>query len=141
MSNGFNRVTIMGYLGHDPEIRHTKSNIAVTTLNIGVSENQKVGEDWVPHSNWFTVVCLGKTAENIGKFLKKGSLLLVDGKLQNRLWEDQQGKKHLITEIVTRQVVFLPTNANKVTTSMDEGHLDTADSAKHNETNENDIPF
>jgi single-strand DNA-binding protein len=107
MSIGFNKVIVLGYLGHDPEIRYTKSEIAVTTLNIAVSENRKYKNEWSLQTDWFNVICLGKTAENVGKFLKKGQLVLVDGKLQNRLWENKSGNKNIITEIITKQIIFL----------------------------------
>lgn len=107
MSIGFNKVIILGYLGHDPEIRYTKSGIAVTTLNVAISENRKNKNEWSVQTDWFNVICLGKTAESVGKFLKKGQLILVDGKLQNRLWENKNGNKSIITEIITKQIIFL----------------------------------
>jgi len=107
MSVGFNRVLIIGFLGHDPEIRYTQAGIAVTTLNIAISEKHKVNDDWIDHTDWFNIVCLGKSAENVGKYLKKGRQIFVEGKLQNRLWEDKNGNSHIITEVITKKIIFL----------------------------------
>jgi single-strand DNA-binding protein len=138
MATGFNRITILGYLGHDPEIRHTKSGIAVTTLNIAVSENKKNNNEWSVQTDWFSVICLGKNAENVGKFLKKGHLVLVDGKIQNRLWENKNGNKNIITEIITKQIIFLgKRNIEEETiTSIKSVKLN-----KENITDHEDVPF
>jgi len=107
MTIGFNKTLIIGYLGHDPEVRYTKSGMAVTTLNVAISERRKNGEEWTQYTDWFNIICLGKSAENVGKFLKKGRQIFVEGKLQNRIWEDKQGNKNLITEVIAKQIIFL----------------------------------
>jgi single-strand DNA-binding protein len=104
---GFNKILIIGVLGHDPEIRYTRSGMAITTLNVAIYDKKNNGDTWENSTDWFNVVCLGKSAENIGKFLKKGRQIFVDGKLQNRLWTNKQGQKSLITEIIAKQVIFL----------------------------------
>jgi single-strand DNA-binding protein len=138
MSIGFNKVIILGYLGHDPEIRYTKSGIAVTTLNVAVSENRKNKDEWTLQTDWFNVICLGKTAENVGKFLKKGQLLLVDGKLQNRLWENKSGNKNIITEIITKQIIFL---GKRNTEEKNTSDIDNVNTQKKKIDDHDDVPF
>lgn len=147
---GFNRIIIIGLLGNDPEMRYTKSGIAVTTLNIAISEKRKVNVEWKTYTDWFNVICLGKSAENAGKFLKKGRQVLIEGKLQNRLWENKQGLKNVITEIIAKQIIFLGTqegyNKEKNNTQKMQNTANAInDNEKEKEKNDiiykNDIPF
>jgi len=137
MTIGFNKTLIIGYLGHDPEVRYTKSGMAVTTLNVAISERRKNGEEWTQYTDWFNIICLGKSAENVGKFLKKGRQIFVEGKLQNRIWEDKQGNKNLITEVIAKQIIFLGKQENTSYSSDKKKNnpKETSDSLK------NDIPF
>jgi len=128
MYNNFNKVIIIGNLGHDPEIRYTQSGMAVTTLNVAISETK---QDQKKYTDWFNIVCLGKLAENTGKYLKKGRQVFVDGKLQNRVWENKEGNKSIITEIIAKQVIFL---GNK---DADRNSKDVTENKKGKE----DIPF
>lgn len=135
---GFNKVTILGHLGHDPEIRYTKSGIAVTTLQIAVSENKKQNNEWSIETDWFSIICLGSSAENVGKYLKKGHLVLVDGKLQNRLWENKNGDKNIVTEIITKQIIFLGKRIIQEESIEKQRHVNTN---KQSRENNDDIPF
>ncbi len=103
MSFGFNRVTIIGYLGHNPELRYTQSNIAISNLRVAVSAKRKDGNEWKLHTDWFSVICFGKSAENVNKFLQKGKQVFIEGRLQNRSWEDKSGIKQNVTEIIANQ--------------------------------------
>ncbi len=104
---GLNKVTVIGNLGRDPEVRHTQSGTAVCNLRIGVTERRKEGENWIDHTEWFSVVCFGKTAENAHRFLKKGRQIYVEGRLQTRSWVDKEGQTRYTTEIVANQLLFL----------------------------------
>jgi len=107
MANGINKVILVGNLGRDPEIRQTQSGSGVTTLNVAVSERRKEGDSWVDHTEWVKVVCFGKTAENVGKYLKKGRQIYAEGRLQTRKYTDKEGKERYWTEVVAHQIVFL----------------------------------
>lgn len=104
---GLNKVTIIGNLGKDPEVRYTQSGTAVCNLRIGATERRKEGDTWQDHTEWFTTICFGKTAENAGRFLKKGRQIFVEGRLQTRTWQDKEGQTRYTTEVVANQIIFL----------------------------------
>lgn len=106
MSNGVNRVTLIGNLGRDPEIRYVESGSAVCTLRVAVSERVKKGDEWTEHVEWIDVVVFGKTAETCAQHLAKGRQVYVDGRLQTREYE-KDGQKRRHTEVVARDVLFL----------------------------------
>jgi len=140
MSFGFNRVTIIGYLGHNPELRYTQSNIAISNLRIAVSSKRKDGNEWKLHTDWFSVICFGKSAENVNKFLQKGKQVFVEGRLQNRSWEDKTGHKQNITEIIANQIIFLGNrNTNNIEDNKENTSINNIIPAK-NDINE-DVPF
>lgn len=136
---GFNKVIIIGYLGHNPEVRYTQSGIAVTTLNIAVSEQRKDEQGIKSYTDWFNVVCLGKPAENAGIYLKKGRQVFVEGKLQNRIWENKLGYKNIITEIITKQIIFLGNKDNNM--PLHDKSKDEKITYRANKNNKEDIPF
>jgi len=104
---GLNKVTIIGNLGKDPEVRYTQSGTAVCNLRIGATERRKEGDTWQDHTEWFTAICFGKTAENAGRFLKKGRQVFVEGRLQTRTWQDKENQTRYTTEVVVNQIIFL----------------------------------
>ena len=104
---GVNKVIIVGRLGTDPEQRAVGSG-TVTRLSIATSENwvDKEGNKQ-ERTEWHRVVVWGRLAEICGKHLAKGRQVYVEGRLQTRSWEDQQGQKKYSTEIVANTVQFL----------------------------------
>ncbi len=103
-----NKVILIGNLGQDPELRNTKSGTAVVNLRIATNERRRNQEgQWDNHTEWHSVVAFGKTAENINRFMKKGRQLFIEGRLQTRKWEDQNGGERYSTEIVAENVRFL----------------------------------
>lgn len=103
-----NRVTLIGHLGRDAEMRHTQAGQAVATLNLATSERwkDKSGES-KESTEWHRVVLWGKTAESLHEYLVKGKQLYLEGKLQTRQWEDKAGQKRYTTEIRADRVVLL----------------------------------
>lgn len=104
---GFNSVQLIGNIGQDIEIRSTNSGTAVTTLRLAVNERAKVNGEWTDVTNWFDVVCWGKTAELCGQYLNKGSQVFVIGRLNVRSYEDKSGQKRTVTEVTAEDVKFL----------------------------------
>ncbi|MES3036335.1 MAG: single-stranded DNA-binding protein [Bdellovibrionota bacterium] len=106
--SGINKVMIMGRLGADPELKTVGQGQTVARLNIATSENwtDKNGQKQ-ERTEWHRVVVWGKQAENCGRYLSKGRQVFVEGKLQTRSWEDQQGQKKYSTEIVASAVQFI----------------------------------
>jgi single-strand DNA-binding protein len=100
---GWNRVQLIGNLGRDPELRHTSGGNPVVNLrlavNTGFGENQRV--------DWFTVIAWNKLAEICNQYLSKGARIFVEGRLQIRQWEGDDGQTRYATEIVANRVLFL----------------------------------
>ena len=100
-SRGVNKVILVGNLGNDPEIRYTPDGRAIANLSIATSESwkDKSGQPQ-ERTEWHRVVIFGKLAEIAGEYLRKGSQVYLEGKLQTRKWQDQQGQDKYTTEIV-----------------------------------------
>ena len=103
-----NKVMIIGRLGRDPELRYSQTGAPVATLNIATDEsyNDREGNK-VDRTEWHRVVVFQRAAENCANYLAKGSLVFVEGSLQTRKWQDQQGQDRYTTEIKAQRVQFL----------------------------------
>ena len=103
-----NKVMIIGRLGNDPELKTLTSGSSVCNFNLATSErwNDKEGQKQ-ERTEWHRIVAWGKQAELCGKYLSKGRQVYIEGKLQTRSWEDQQGQKKYTTEIIANSVQFL----------------------------------
>lgn len=108
MSRGLNKVMIIGHLGRDPEMRYTPSGKPVTTFTVATSRswNSTDGERHT-ETEWFNVVSWGNLAEICKQFLTKGQQVYVEGRLQTRRWEDNDGVKHTSVEIVANETMML----------------------------------
>lgn len=103
-----NKVMIIGRLGRDPELRYTQSGSPVATLNIATDESYTDREgNKVDKTEWHRVVVFQRQAETCSQYLGKGSLVFIEGKLQTRKWQDQQGQDRFTTEIRADRVQFL----------------------------------
>lgn len=105
--SGVNKVILVGRLGADPEVKAIGSGSTVARLNIATSESWVKDGNRQERTEWHRVTVWGKLAEICGKHLAKGRQVYVEGKLQTRQWEDQQGQKRYTTEIVASTVQFL----------------------------------
>ena len=109
MSRGcVNKVVLIGNLGADPEVRFTPSGVQVVSLTLATSEswNDKNGERQ-ERTEWHRLVLWRKLAEIADQFLKKGSKIYVEGKLQTHSWDDQKGQKRYVTEVVVNNIEML----------------------------------
>ncbi len=103
-----NKVMIIGRLGRDPELRYTQSGSPVATLNVATDESYTDRDgNKVDRTEWHRVSVFQRQAENCANFLAKGSLIYVEGSLQTRKWQDQQGQDRYTTEIKAQRVQFL----------------------------------
>jgi single-strand DNA-binding protein len=102
MARGVNKVILIGNLGADPETRYTPNGTAVSNLNLATDESYKDRQtgQLVPRTEWHRVVIFGKVAEVAGQYLRKGSKVYIEGRLQTRKWQDQSGQDKYTTEIV-----------------------------------------
>jgi single-strand DNA-binding protein len=103
-----NKVILIGNLGRDPELRYTPGGQAVTSFRIATTDRwrDKDGQNQ-ERTEWHNIVAWGRQAEIINESLKKGSPVYIEGRLQTRSWEDKDGNKRYITEIVTQRLQFL----------------------------------
>ncbi len=108
MTRGLNKVMIIGNLGRDPEMRYTPSGKPVTSFSVAVSRSWVKPEgDRTETTDWFNVVAWGRLAEICSQYLTKGSLVYVEGRLETRSWEADNGQKHFRTEVVASDVNIL----------------------------------
>lgn len=105
---GLNKVTLIGNLGNDPEVRYSKNSNAVATISVATSESWK-DQEGKPQkrTEWHRVVFFKRQAEIVSEYLHKGSLIYVEGKLQTRKWQDQNGQDRWTTEIIGSQMQML----------------------------------
>lgn len=107
MAQNINSVVLVGNLTRDPELRHTPSGTAVTTLRIAVNDRVKRGEEWQDAAYYFDVTVWGRDAENCEKYLAKGRPIGVQGKLTWREWDAQDGTKRQSVEVTASTIQFL----------------------------------
>lgn len=102
-----NDCNFIGNLGRDPEVRYGQSGSAIAKLSLAVNERRKRGDEWEEHTEWVRVTCFGRTAENVGQYLSKGSKVFVKGRLQTTKYTDREGQERWSTEVVANVVRFL----------------------------------
>lgn len=108
MVRGLNKVLIIGHLGRDPEMRYTPSGRPVTSFSVATTRTWTSGEgERHEETEWFNVVAWGNLAEICHQYLSKGKQVYVEGRLQTRGWEDDNGKKHYRTELVANEMIIL----------------------------------
>lgn len=103
-----NKAILVGRLGKDPEIRYTPDGTMVTSFRLATDESWKdKNGDKVQKTEWHQIVTYRKLAEICGKYLVKGKLVFIEGKIQTRTWDDKEGKKHYTTEIIANNMQML----------------------------------
>lgn len=102
-----NKCMIIGNLGRDPEMRYTPSGQAVTQFTVATNRRWQTNGEWQEETEWFRVVVWGQQAERTAERLRKGHKVYVEGRIQTRQWEDQQGQKRSTTELVANSVTSL----------------------------------
>jgi len=108
MSRGLNKVMIIGRLGRDPEMRYTPSGRPVTTFSVATSRSWNTADgERRTETEWFNVVAWSSLAEICNQYLVKGQQVYIEGRLQTRQWEDDQGKRHSSVEIVANEMIIL----------------------------------
>jgi len=108
MSRGLNKVMIIGRLGRDPEMRYTPSGRPVTSFSIGTTRSWNTPEgERREETEWFNVVAWAHLAEICKQYLTKGQQVYLEGRLQTRHWDDQEGKKHERIEVVAHEMIML----------------------------------
>lgn len=107
-SQGLNKVTLIGNLGMDPELRYSQSNLAILRLRLATTERFVTrGGEKQERTEWHTVIFFGNRAEGLSKHLTKGQTVYAEGRLQTRKWEDKDGNPRYTTEIIGNELLFL----------------------------------
>lgn len=139
-----NKAFLIGRLTRDPELRYSSSNAAIVNFSIAI-DRQYTNSQGQRETDFINIVAFQKQAENIKKYVSKGSLVAVDGRIQTRNYEDKDGKRVYVTEVVADRVQFLSSNnSNNVSSTTSEGDVSprdfqTEDNVK--ETNVSDDVF
>jgi single-strand DNA-binding protein len=109
MAKGVNKVFLLGNVGKDPEIRSTAGGMTVASFSLATADRQKDAQgNWADKTEWHNIVCFQRTAEVVRDYVKKGSQILVEGKIQTRSWDDKaSGEKKYKTEILCNELTLL----------------------------------
>ncbi len=144
MARGINKVIIVGNLGADPDSRAMPSGNAVTNISVATSEswNDRDTGEKQEKTEWHRVVFFNRLAEIAAQYLKKGSQVYVEGKLQTRKWEDKEGNERWTTEVVANQMQML---GDRMSNDMTNDNASSSQSSSDNDFStddfDDDIPF
>lgn len=142
-----NKAIIVGRLGGDPEIRSTQSGTSVTTFTVATNEKWKDQSGQLQESTeWHRIVSFGKLAEICGNLLNKGSQVYIEGRIQTRKWQDQNGNDRYTTEIVAREMKILSSKRDSDSGGSGGGtggayNQDYYDSSPNQGSMGDDVPF
>ena len=116
MARGVNKVTLIGNLGNDPEVRYGASGNAVANVSLATTESwrDKDSGEQQEKTEWHRVVFFGKLAEIVGEYLKKGRQVYVEGRLQTNKWQDKEGNDRYTTQIVANEMQMLGSKDNNL---------------------------
>lgn len=146
MSRGVNKAILIGNLGSDPELKYTPNGIAVASFSLATNERRQDKDgNYKDHTEWHKIVAWRKLAETVGEYLKKGSQVYIEGKIQTRSWEDQNGNKRYQTEIVAQNLQMLgrrPGDMSSHDETMSEPVNEESGSVRDKDDDEDsDLPF
>lgn len=122
MARGVNKVILIGNLGRDPEVRYSPNGGAIANITLATSESWKdknTGEQ-VEKTEWHRVVFFRRLAEIAGEYLKKGSKVYIEGKLQTRKWQDKDGNDRYTTEVVANEMQMLDSRGGSTSFNQEE---------------------
>jgi len=156
MSKSVNKAILLGNVGKDPEIRSTNGGTIVASFSLATAERQKDGQgNWQDKTEWHNLIAFDRTAEIVRDYVRKGSQLMIEGKIQTRTWDDREsGQKKYRTEILINDLTLLgdgreenggsgPTGRSGVTRTADwnSAQQRREDRYSDEELNPGDIPF
>lgn len=153
MAKSVNKAILLGNVGKDPEIRSTPGGTMVANFTLATSDRQKDQQgNWQDRTEWHSLVAFGRTAEIIRDYVKKGSKLFIEGKIQTRSWDDKEsGQKRYRTEIIVNDLSLLSgreegaggySRGNSAPANYDQRPAASGDEyAQSAEISDEDIPF
>ena len=134
--NSFNKAMLLGRLGKEPELKHTPSGIAICSFPLATSEKIKKDEEWEERTEWHNILVFGWQAKSCAKFLEKGSMVFIEGKIQTRKYKDKNENDRYVFEIVAENIKFIENKKEKYKQEnkrQDEINMDGI--------NDDDLPF
>lgn len=141
MARHYNRVTLIGNLTRDPELRYTPNNTAVVDYGLAVNRNyQDSSGEWQEETTFVDITVWGRQAENCSQYLNKGSRVFVDGRLQLDQWETNEGEKRSKLGVTAQSVIFLDSAPDAEGEGGSESPDEILEDLEVEET-EDDIPF
>lgn len=149
MARGINKVILVGNLGNDPDIRYTAGGAAVANISVATTDSWKDKEtgEQQDRTEWHRVVFFARLAEVVGEYLRKGSQVYIEGRLQTRKWQDKSGNDRYSTEIVANEMQMLGSRGGggqsneQAPPPMSENPADSRSAAAGNDFVDDDIPF
>ncbi|MCK4223828.1 MAG: single-stranded DNA-binding protein [candidate division Zixibacteria bacterium] len=136
---GVNKVILIGNLGKDPELRYLPSGQSVTKFPLATGSKWKDKDgQWQDRTDWHNIVAFGRTAEVCNEYLKKGSQVYVEGRIQTRSYDDRDGNKKWITEIIAQSMQMLGRKGEPEAEVAEETGQPMAEETK---TEDDDLPF
>jgi single-strand DNA-binding protein len=138
-----NKILLIGRLGADPELKYTPTGKAVLTLSIATNTSWKDQEGKPQEkTDWHRVIVWQKPAEALSQYVKKGTLVYVEGRISTRSWDDKDGNKRYITEVTASQVQLLGSRGERTGTDIPEPAAPPeVEFAEPNPTEADDLPF
>ena len=144
----FNKITIVGNLGKDPELRYTPQGNAVCNFSVATNEKRRdKGGDFQDVTTWFRITLWGKQAENASKYLTKGSPIYVEGRLRVEEWSDKDGKMRYTLDVQATDMQFIGSNRGDDYSGSSSNYSDEPSSSSTGSTggfsgpSDDDIPF
>jgi single-strand DNA-binding protein len=135
-----NKIALVGRLTRDPELRYVSDNqLAIARFSVAVDRTFK--REGQPTADFIPIVAFGKLAENCHKYIGKGRLVAVSGRLQSRSWDDQEGKRHFLLEVIADEVTFLDRGGDSRPRSTQQDGFDIESEDFHPVDEEDDLPF
>ena len=143
MARGINKVIVVGNLGADPDARYMPNGNAVTNISVATTDSWKDKEsgERQEKTEWHRVVFFGRLAEIVSEYLKKGSQVYVEGRLQTRKWEDKEGNDRWTTEIVANEMQMLGERISSSSNSNNSNTPKNSSSEFASDDFDDDIPF
>ena len=140
MAGSLNKVMLIGNVGRDPEMRYTASGEPVTNLRLAVSRRWKDRATNEQHDDtqWFDIVAWRQLAEICNQYCTKGKRIYVEGRLQTRNWEGQDGQKHYRTEVIAQEMILLD---RRPAASAPSGESEQRPPADEQSVEPDDLPF
>ena len=139
---GLNRVMLIGNLGADPEVKYTPNGTAVTNFRIATSEKWKDKEGKAQErTEWHRIVTFGKLAEICGEYLAKGKQVYIEGRIQTRSWDNKDGNKKYMTEVVADKMQMLGSPGSPDNKQKGQAVEETGFSQENSSPQDEDVPF